>query len=306
MNIALCTDDNYVAPCLVTIISLLENNKDEDCVIYVLTEGLSKSNIEQFNYLSIKYNNEVSIKKISTDCFSSLNVTDRFPKSVYFRFLLPELLPDSKKALYLDCDVMVRNSLAELYSTDISEYACAAVEDQRGDDVSVHNHIFMYSKYFNSGVLLMNLEYWRKNNISENLKNYIKAYPERCWFPDQDALNVVLENKVLFLDYKYNVQGEMLGNRFYFKLSALKWAEVDRATKNPYIVHFTDIDKPWYKECKHPFKEEYIKYARLCPISFRLVRRDGIGLRFWDWVMRLSRYMHKRYKREFNRPSLFE
>lgn len=301
MNVALCTDDKYVIPCLTTIVSFFENNKDAVCAVYVLTEGLSRSNEEKFKRVSEQYNQTISIKNIDTKNISSLYVSNRFPRSIYSRFFLPEILSDLDKVLYLDCDIMVRHSILDFYDTDLRGFACAVIEDQRGDDITIHNRILMFSRYFNSGVMLINLDYWRKNNVASRLIEYLRQNAGRCWFPDQDALNAVLENQVRFLPYRFNVQGEMLGPRCYLQLSAQKWEELDSCLQDPTIVHFTDMDKPWYKECKHPYKEEYRRYGNLHPlVGFSVCRRDSLSIRFWTICAKICVKILKRLGRDYH------
>lgn len=259
MNIALCTDDRYANHCAICITSILENNKLEDCHIYVMTEGLSDENLKKFHYLEKYYKKPVEVKVIDGKIFEGLQVTGRLPQSMYFRFMLPEIINDSS-VLYLDCDIIVRHSLRDLFNIDLTNYACGVVEDQCGDDVRMHNRINMFSRYFNSGVLLMNLDYWRKYDIAKKLIDYIAA-SDWLMCPDQDALNVILEGKILFLDYKYNFQ-----EGFYHTLAWLradKWKLVECAQKDPDIVHYTAGEKPWHKDCTHPLKSDYDKYMQL-------------------------------------------
>lgn len=237
---------------------------------------------------------------------AGLQASGRFPLSIYFRFLLPELLQDEERVLYLDCDILVRENIGEFYNTDLTDYACAAIEDQRGDDVTIHNRIYMYSKYFNSGVLLMNLDYWRRHDVANQLITYLRTYPERCWFPDQDALNAVLEGKVKFMDYRYNLQGEMLSHRCYLLLSATKWQALDEAISNPAVIHFTDINKPWHKECRHPYRDEYRKMVFGQPIiGLVLRRRDNIPIRIMTILGKICVKILKKLGRDFPEKQLF-
>lgn len=264
MNIALCTDEKYSYPCGVCITSILENNKEEECNFYVLTTGLKPKTCQKFKYIENKYKQKIEIIKIPDQTLNSLKASDRFPSSIYFRFLLPEIL-DCDKVLYLDCDIIVTANLSGLWNTDIKEYACAAVEDQASDDITLKNRVGIYEDYFNSGVLLMNLDYWRKNNIASALVDFIYENPSICEFPDQDALNIVLQGKVLFLEYQYNYQEIFYWDKSRLYLHKKKWSKLLPENILPTIIHYSTSSKPWYKGCTHPLKDEFFKYKKASP-----------------------------------------
>jgi len=116
-------------------------------------------------------------------------VDPRYSAAAEYRLLLPELLPEHDKVLYVDCDVVVRKDLAELYlSTDTDDMLLAAVFEREG--------------YFNSGFLLMNLAQMRKEGTSSRLLEVLKT--DYLEFPDQDALNKVCKGRTLALSPSYN------------------------------------------------------------------------------------------------------
>lgn len=295
MNIVLGTDDKYAVPCSVCIISIFENNKDLDCSIFILTEGLTEQNLCMFNDISQKYNRKISVLKIDDKRFNNLKtVKGRFSKAMYNRFLIAEILKDQKTALYLDCDIIVNGSLSFIDKLSIDSYACAVVKDQMcGDLNSLNNRIGIDTPYFNSGVLLMNLIYWRKYDISKRCIDYIYKFSEECLFPDQDALNKVLSGKVLYLQLTYNFQ-----ERFYLKSNnkfcdTEMLAEIQKYKDNPIVIHFTDPIKPWYKECQHPLKNLFYLYCTKSPYKFKIKR-----------YYNLSRY-YKIIKSKFKRIVYF-
>lgn len=260
MNIALCTDDNYAKYCMVAIVSILENNTNTECCVYVITDSFNESNRELLKYLSDYYKQKILVTEIPSDSFEGLKVRSRYRKSMFYRFLLPEIVKD-EKVLYLDCDIINRLPLSDFYNTNLAGRAAAVIEDAQGDDVLLHNRSKYTGKYFNSGVMLMNLDYWRKNNIKEQLVEFIEKNPDRCFYPDQDALNIVLEDKVMFVPYIYNCQQAWYLPLDVIQFSFTKWNKVIEAIRNPVIVHYNFDNKPWFKECNHPYKEWFMQYA---------------------------------------------
>lgn len=280
MNITLCTDDNYASHCAICVASILENNKESDCCVYIITDGLNETNSLRFQRLSEAYNKPIKVVKADLSGFEQLQVTNHLGRSMYFRFLLPDIVDDDK-VLYLDCDIIVRHSLDELFKTNLKGMACGVVEDQNGDDLRLHNPIMMFSRYFNSGVLLMNLDYWREHHVAQQLTDWIANRKEPLMCPDQDALNVVLENKVVFLDYKYNFQQGLYRDKPVW-LRADKWQHVAEDRKDPVIVHYTAGEKPWHKDCKHPLLTDYEHYMSLYPF---LAENKTCGHRWYFYIV---------------------
>lgn len=294
-DIALCTDEKFVIPALTCLTSIFENNSDNVCSITILTAGISFRAISKFNQLAAYYKSNITIRKIDGSCFNNLITIDRYPLSMYFRFLLPYMLPDKDRVLYLDCDIIVRHSLKGLFDTDIQDKACAVVMDQQCDNVQTINRLRISSPYFNSGVMLLNLAYWRSHNISTKLVRFLKDNVDKCIYPDQDALNVVLEGKVVYLSYTYNLQEMWLTMRDSVHFHYSRWYELDAIIQDPVIVHYCVGDKPWYKECKNPFRYEFLKYARLHSfVGFKLIKKYRYLYHLIvAWEMRLHRWSQK-------------
>lgn len=274
MNIALCCDDRFAIPAMVCLISVFKNNTMHKIHAYILTKSLTQGNIGKFKRLSETYQQEISVRVVNDDRFDAFNISNnRYSKETFFRFLLPDLV-DASKALYLDCDTIVRGDLSEFYHTDLKDLACAVVEDCDGDEISKHCRLDMWSDYFNAGVILMNLDYWRENNLCYHLTKFALDNSEICLYNDQDAMNVLLENKVKFVDYRYNFQHRWFFKQRTYSLRKEKWTKVEAASHNPLVLHFCYEIKPWHVECKDPYRDEFLSYATLHEfIGFKLTRK---------------------------------
>lgn len=259
MLIVLAADDNYALPCGVCITSILTNNESEDIKFAVLTKGLNEDNERRLKQTALRFNRDIEIKKIDDSVFQNLQVSERFPQSIYFRFLIPIIFFEESVALYLDCDIIVNGSLKPLFNLNIKDFACACIEDQRGDDIRIKNLMPDIDAYFNSGVMLLNLDYWRKHDIHLKCIEYIATH-DNLLFPDQDALNNILLNQVKFIGYEWNFQELMYLPENELFLKREKWPLLTLAKGNPQIIHYTRHLKPWYNECEHPRKDVFIKY----------------------------------------------
>lgn len=296
VNISLCTDDNFVMPALVCLTSIFENNKEIDIHAYILTDGISEHSKEKFAKLAKLYHQSIDVMQIDKHFFDGLVVNERFPVSMYYRFLLPDMLPNEEKVLYLDCDIVVRHSLLPLYEMDLTGNALAAVVGESCDDIVFENVLQIHHKYFNSGVLLMNLDYWRQHDTTRTLIKWVTDNPDKCSLPDQNALNKVLDGYVVYAGYTYNYQEWWFRDSLAHYMHFSKWSEIREVGKDPVVVHFCEAEKPWFVECKNPFQNEFLHYAKLHDfVEFRIKRRygkayqcaniiDKIGLKFRYWA----------------------
>lgn len=282
MNIAFCTDSGYLKPTAVCISSILENNRNP-IDFYILYPELKKSEITFLENLVKKYGGQYSLKaiKITSEAFDSLPIYGR-SKAAYFRLLIPDVLPkEADRCLYLDGDTIVYKSLEDFYNMSFDGKALVVNED-------MGKIIFDYKerqsllgipaeyKYFNSGVLLMNLG-WFKNFDMKTVFDWMKNNPDKLKFLDQDVLNANFYDKAKYADGYMNDYLEILVNPL------LPNAIMEKAT----IVHF--LKKPWkyayngtnanywWKYGKKIYKWEYIKFS---VINFLFRKTLGILLLF--------------------------
>lgn len=308
MNISLCADENFVMPALVCLTSVFENNKCEVVYAYILTDGISEQARKKFAKLADYYKQQIEVLVIDKRCFDGLTVNERFPISMYYRFLLPKMLPNEHKILYLDCDIIVRHSLNALYDTSLQDKALAAVVGESCDDIVFENVLQIASKYFNSGVLLINLDYWREHDVTRKLIEWVAANPDKCSLPDQNALNKVLDGKVVYADYTFNYQEWWFRESLVHYMHYSKWEEIREKGKDPVVVHFCEAEKPWFVECTNPYQSEFLHYASLHEfVGFRLRKRygfayqcadivDRIGLKFRYWAECWQKHIIKNIK----------
>lgn len=267
LHIAVCLDSGYVMPTGVMMYSVCVNNQDVDIDFHVLIDGsVSERDKQDLRDTLEKFHGKRAL-------FYAVNSmqTIRFPlikrgltRATYYRLFLPEILPPSvEKVLYLDGDIIVRHSLLPLWETDMTDFAIGAVMDVCDGDIRIYNRLkYPYTKgYFNAGVLFINLAYWRDNNIVARLIDYIKNYPERILQEDQDVMNAVLQDEKIKLPVCYNFQSGFLKS-IPGRDSWRDDSEIKSEMTDPVIVHFSERQKPWYKNLRysHPFKSTFLKY----------------------------------------------
>ncbi len=303
INILCSTDDHYVPYCGIMLTSLLENNSTETFDIYIITEGLEEKNKTSLQKLSDKYSANIHIIEMSDkdeQYRSWLNSCPIRPGehvslATYLRLLCPILIPTNiDKILYLDCDMIV-SDIKELWDTDISNFGIGVVKDESYLEQDKYFRLGIEEKYpyFNAGMLLINLNYWRENKVMERCFECIKEKYENLLFHDQDTLNVVLQNKVKYLPIKYNFQTAFLYS--CAQLPSREKVEVMETVPNPVILHYTGPSKPWFYYSKHPYVAHYRHYHSISLWNDYPIAKPSLKERFYNlrneliWRLRLKK-----------------
>lgn len=272
IHILLAITDSYAAYCAVTIVSIFENNKGNDFCIHIICADLSEENKNKLERLFEHYRQEIDIIKPDLQRFQAIvDMKDKMPSkyhvSTFYRLFAADWLPkDIEKIIYMDCDLIVTGNLKFLWKEDMNENIslCATHDFVRINDYHRLKICKKDHTYFNAGVLLINLAYWRNHSVGQQCVDYICTYPERILIADQEALNAVSIGKVKYLHPKYNVMSLYFAKDEY--LSARVWYddmhEIREAIKSPVIVHFAG-EKPWFKGYYLPYKNEWTKYLKM-------------------------------------------
>lgn len=222
--------------------------------IYILEDGLSAGDKEKILSLQAAYGCSISFIPIGPVLRS--HVTKEFaqwPSTVYGRLFLPSLLPEEKRVLYLDIDVLVVRDLSEVFAASLGSSLLGAVY-QRQDAVAARWKqrlgIPPPYPYFNSGVLLMDLKGMRREGTEKRLADYLRRHEGELVCPDQDVLNAVLYDRVRGVHPQWNWP-HSLSRRFLFRYKRMKarWGDcpsyvMAQAVCRPHVIHFMGLPKP--------------------------------------------------------------
>jgi lipopolysaccharide biosynthesis glycosyltransferase len=277
MNIVLASDNNFVQHCAVTIVSILRNNAN--VVIYLLTEGLSSENENLLDNLTKENDGELHILTIQNEILKQFPMPDKKASehisiATYYRLFVTMILPQEiQKVIYLDCDIVVRWKLDELWNTNLEGFALGAIyqNNEWAFRKNIFDRLSIPEKYgyFNAGVLLINLEYWRTNNVTNTLFSFIESNFSNIVNHDQDVLNAVLHKKTKALSCNWNLlpifllQG--LDKLSFPNNSECNKTNTEKIKINPTVIHFVSRPKPWEYNCDHPYKNEYFYYLNFTP-----------------------------------------
>lgn len=262
-------DKKYIRYLIVSIMSAEKYNNN--LIIYIIHENLLNA---EMDFLK----SHVKSKVIFIDVKVRLNInipepdmkSSHLSKEALFRLLIPKLIKSHEKIIYLDVDTMVRDSLEDLFNINLKNFPFAAVPWFE-IHVSKLKEINMKidQNYFNSGVMLLNLQNSNLHEIFEKAINIFNEEPHKKFaFADQDILNSLVQGKFKSISEMYN-----------YTSSTTKKMSYNRKVK---IVHFAGKDKPNICFKKHPFKKEfqdyYVKiYSKKCEIDFNYIKKFIIG-----------------------------
>ncbi|UJF29145.1 glycosyltransferase family 8 protein [Kaistella sp. 97-N-M2] len=282
MNLILSADNNYAPFLGIAIFSILESNRnseknryEDQIVFYVMDMDISVQNKKLIDEIVNKYNAKITYlntKIIHSILEKSVKASVR-SLATYYRLYLPTLLPLTvEKAIYLDCDSFINQSLRELWNIDIEGYDIAGVLDVISIDKKLNVGLSAADPYFNAGMLVINLKQWREKNLEEKMINFINHYEGKVSYHDQGTINgVCLEKKVLHPKFNAMTPIFVLNRKRILDYHNLKDYYNDKllqeAKDNPVFCHLTPYltDRPWVKGNYHPLKKLYRKFQKQTP-----------------------------------------
>jgi lipopolysaccharide biosynthesis glycosyltransferase len=260
--VAVTIDSNYVQHCGVMLVSLFENNIGENFYLFIIHNGISVSEQELLKKQIKFYNQQAEFILIDESLLKEAPVSSHISLATYYRLLLPKILPTHVQLiLFLDCDIIIRGSVAKLWEEITENDSHLAAENPLiSEDFKLRLGLSADSKYFNAGVMLVNLNYWREIDLTNKSIDFIAHNVDKITFWDQDVLNNILENKWKEISFLWNAQEIFFHPDFDAKKIGIAEDYYNEIKENPYILHFTGSNKPWFLEVNHPFKKDYLYY----------------------------------------------
>lgn len=268
-HIAFGISKTFTYPVGVLIISILENNKDMKINFHIFVDDkIEDKELNRFKELVEFYDTDIIIYEIDNSEF--LNLDDReFTIAAYYRFAIPYQLKDiTDKYLYIDADmILIKNGgVKNCVDIDLENNIAAVVDDFTLDKIGNPILLAEDKKYFNSGMMYIDLKEWIKCKISEkciNILREINKFPDkkikygyefRCF--DQDALNIVLKDKVKYIEPKYN---------FLANISLKHNKNLQNVPKDTIFIHYHGFNKPWHEWCFHHLARYFRNYKEISP-----------------------------------------
>jgi lipopolysaccharide biosynthesis glycosyltransferase len=277
LHVSCAADARYVPHTAAMLHSVLtEAGFDEIRVHFLRGQGVTAEHARALTEMVSAHGGAISFLDVPGDRVAGLPTMDEIGPAMWNRFFLTELLPDVERILYLDADTIVLDSLHALWETDLDGCHVGAVTNVfQEDHIPLPARLGLEPRdYFNSGVLLMNLDLMRRDGSAAALFEYARANAERLVWPDQDVLNAVLGPTRRRLAPRWNCMTSVL--RFPWAAYVFSAEELEEARRRPAIRHFEgpSVNKPWHILCDGDRREAYFRHRRQTP--WPTVRREGV------------------------------
>jgi lipopolysaccharide biosynthesis glycosyltransferase len=272
MNVIAALDEKYAGPAKVMLKSLAKNNP-EPITAYLLHSEISLPEQARFSAecMAFSGNLKVSFVKVDEKPYQTMPGAFGLPHTAYYRFEAAALLPPTvERALYLDCDIIVNRSIEEFYNTAFEGNLFVACEDIGISVLGKYRFLTIFARlgqalhngrYFNSGVLLMNMSLARQLISLQDAAALVESHRSAITFADQDILNYLFGARTKYADYKkYNMGAG------YITAQDERWA-----LENAAIIHYYGApdSKPWLKagkeSCVSPVDRLWWDYAESFP-----------------------------------------
>lgn len=259
LNIAWGVDKNFMFGAAISMTSVLIHNKDINIHFHLFTDYVDDDYQQKISMLAQQFSTNISIYVMDAEGLKVLPSGNAWSHAMYFRFIAFEYLGEKVDSLlYIDADVICKGSLVELSHLNLDEHVAAVVRDV---DDSPARDIEKNSDYFNSGVIYANLKKWKKQNFIGAAFDILLDKNQKLSFPDQDVLNILFLNKVIFLPRIYNA--------IYGIKKELKSKDISRykeyITADTILIHYIGVTKPWNSWANYPSAQYFVEAWKASP-----------------------------------------
>ncbi|HEV2309377.1 MAG TPA: glycosyltransferase family 8 protein [Acidimicrobiia bacterium] len=268
LRVVLATDRSYALPTAVTLRSLLLANAPSPVDVTILHDAVDASTRALVDASAPEgASGTVEWIDLHGHAVASLPPGGLAP-AAWFRLAIPEVVGPGTRVVYLDTDVLVRQSLQPLASVELGGAAIGAIRSVNFPSLASWGAVDEWRElglpprapYFNSGVVVVDTDAWLDAGVDARVLELVESGIVHRALPDQKALNIALCGRWRELDPTWNQQTPLLDDR---KGAHLLYTDevVDRVRHEPAVVHFSDRPKPWHRDSTHPFRHEWRSVA---------------------------------------------
>ncbi|MBF0594730.1 MAG: glycosyltransferase family 8 protein [Candidatus Omnitrophica bacterium] len=272
INIVFCCDENLARGLAAAVMSVVATAAPGRRIrIFIVDGGFSRASKDKLCRSFAAHEKHIQFLTLDETFLRRLMVSHHISTRAYYRLLLPAVLPpDVMKVIYLDADLILNADIAGLWDLDLKGQALLAAQEQGEHFYQVSSLYGLLNyrelglkpeqKYFNSGVLVIDLDQWRRDDLPAAFLKYAEANRQHIRWHDQDILNAVLARRWGELDPRWNMQQHILLNSSWDQGPVKDKEAYDRLICQPYIIHFSTAVKPWHFDNTNPFKDRFFQY----------------------------------------------
>lgn len=258
-------DHRYLPQLQILLTSLQVNNPGETFSLYLLHSGIPEEALIGVRQQCDAYGYSFYPICVDERLFKNAPVSRQYPKEMYYRLLAPQLLPpELNRVLYLDPDILVINPLRPLWETELNgNLFAAAAHTGKTELANSVNKLRLGTEqdYYNSGVLLMDLDLGRQEIRPQVLFDYVAQHRKELVLPDQDVLNALYSKQILPLeDVQWNYDARNYSN---YLLRSGGVCDIRWVMEHTAILHFCGKEKPWKPKYFRRFGILYQHYAQM-------------------------------------------
>ncbi|MBA0036842.1 lipopolysaccharide 1,3-galactosyltransferase [Pantoea sp. BIGb0393] len=259
-HIVFGVDGKFIAHSLITIMSIMKHAGSGFYHFHLISSELTPIDIKRLDTIFSGSSHGLTLHHINDELFKAFPTTELFTRATYYRFLSPLLVHDAEKILYLDADIVCLNPIDELWKMAMEQETIAlvvgeieALQHQLAENVGLHGH-----RYFNAGVLLIDRHKWNREQISERAYHLLVEKGKYFKYLDQDALNILLEDRVNFIESRFNTITMLAHDDKGYSLDV---------PENTCLLHYAGADKPWQEWNQQHVCHYYRDLRELSPLA---------------------------------------
>lgn len=273
LDLVFASDWKYLRYTAVTLASILKNYRGVQPIrVFILIDkAMRDGDVHKFDALKQIHSFDLHQIPVDASSFEKIRTSAGISVATYYRLVMHNLLPaDAKKVLYLDSDLIIQESIDELYNIPFDGALFAGVEDSISLTYNRKFGIPHTGKHINAGVLLVNVDLMRNIDFDHLIERYLDANRYRIVLGDQQIITELFFNSIKYVPVKWNVHGSMFKDGWVEGYVGVQnnmvKAEAIAAIKDPAIIHYTLRRKPWIS-MEHAKSEIWYEYLSLTPYS---------------------------------------
>jgi len=264
INLLVTLNSGYLNPLKVMLYSVHVNNPGESLHLWLLHASLTPVEVAEIEQLTTSFGWQFSNEPVTTAFTAGVPLIKRYPKEMYFRLLSGDILPKTvKRVIYLDPDLLVINPLRPLWEADLKGHMLAAAA-HRGVTKLVDSvnqlRLGTTTSYFNSGVLVIDLDQARAKIKLTDITAAIEKYEDELILPDQDILNFLYGTDILEIPeeiWNYDTRKYLI-----YQARSLNQQEIHWVMAHTVILHYCGTPKPWENSSDSKFTGLFLNYQQ--------------------------------------------